>query len=283
MGLVGCNIRWQPVSLLLPMIDLYACKRLIVQWRISPFGMPSWARWVLMAFWDEILQMSGETWTNFEPTLKEHIVLFSLKWASAEVINCIEKDGLPVSSDKTVSRIAVKASKAGDAKINTWMCDSKMVSAFPQLQTFAWQYSGEHRWWIYVCWLSKWMKDLDKDGMFGVPQGNSQFWLVLQTKEIRKDSDAIADIVHQVYHCNWWEWYKCLTLFFLKMASWHPDFKSCTHKGIPVWMIGNPHSEDMKEKVRMKLSKVRDRGYIEQGYVKSLTSYFPVQNGLQHY
>jgi hypothetical protein len=52
-------------------------------------------------------------------------------------------------------------------------------------------------------------------------------------KEIWKDSDAIADVMHRVYHCGWWEWNQGSTLFFW---HWHPEFKTYAQDSIPIFM-----------------------------------------------
>jgi hypothetical protein len=38
----------------------------------------------------------------------------------------------------------------------------------------------------------------------------------------------------------------------------------------------NPRTQELRLQLQAKLSKVRSRGYIEPGFVKSLTGYFPV-------
>jgi hypothetical protein len=50
--------------------------------------------------------------------------------------------------------------------------------------------------------------------------------------EIRKDSNAMADVMHQVYVCDWWEWNMGSTLFFW---HWHHEFKGSVHDGIPIF------------------------------------------------
>jgi hypothetical protein len=123
-----------------------------------------------------------------------------------------------------------------------------------------------------------------------VPQGNHGFdWYSRrkETEEIRKDLAAIADVMHRVYHCDWWEWNQGSTQFFWR---WQPEFKACAQDGIPVWTLGKepsyqvpqsaPKSTDTRDKVRAKIWKVRNWGYIEKGFVKSLTSYFLVQKAI---
>ncbi len=46
-----------------------------------------------------------------------------------------------------------------------------------------------------------------------------------ESDEIRRDADAIADVMHCVYHCDWGEWNQGSMLFFWR---WHPEFK-CAH------------------------------------------------------
>jgi hypothetical protein len=76
-------------------------------------------------------------------------------------------------------------------------------------------------------------------------------------------------------------------LFFWR---WHPEFKACAQDSIPVWTLGKkpnyripqsaPKSTDTRDNVQAKISKLRDQGYIEKGFVKSLTSYFPVPKAI---
>jgi hypothetical protein len=93
----------------------------------------------------------------------------------------------------------------------------------------------------------------------------------------------MADVMHQVHSCDWWEWNQGSTLFFWR---WHPKFKTFSQDGIPIFTCdqhpnyrvprATPKSDDLRQQVHSKLSKVWSQDHIEPGFVKSLTGYFPV-------
>ena len=110
-------------------------------------------------------------------------------------------------------------------------------------------------------------------------ENNDEFW---------KDYNAGLDCLDYVGRCNWWEWCGGSRLLFWR---WTSEFKNLARDGIPVlWLDqGKPTQKKVqppipdlfiKERMREKVSKVRRRRYVGEGFVKSLIYFFAVPKGL---
>ena len=102
--------------------------------------------------------------------------------------------------------------------------------------------------------------------------------------EFRKDLDVGRDAVSRAADSSWWNWDAGSTLFFWRWPRWS---KSSVRDGIKLfvdwdklpsfWKKQQWPSEPLHaEKLKKKLSGVRDKNYIQPGFVKSLTGYFAV-------
>jgi hypothetical protein len=75
--------------------------------------------------------------------------------------------------------------------------------------------------------------------------------------------------------CSWWEWCAGSRLFFWR---WTPKFQKHARDGIPVlWLSGKKLNKNLE--MKKKLNKVRRRGYVKPGQVKSLIRFFAVPKG----
>ena len=111
-----------------------------------------------------------------------------------------------------------------------------------------------------------------------------------QNASILRDLQIGRDALLRAINATYWEWSCGSTLFFWR---WPSHVVEHARDGVPIYVEGKlPHytsrqrwpPEDEKgsvKQMKQKLQKVIDRGYLAHGYVKSLTSYFPVPKGLQ--
>jgi hypothetical protein len=240
---------------------------------------------VLMSFRDAIQNSTEEIEDRVSSQPLSQPTICDPSKASKETKEGIEREAPAVSSTTTASGIAVQASKADDAEIDTWLWDSAMVRDFSQLESLTRQEVGEVNEALRCGFVRNWKSRMKLETLAYLRETHGFDWYSRrhQDDEIRKDANAMADVMHRVYGSDWWEWNKGSTLFFWR---WHPEFKASVRDGIPIFMgyrqptyrvpQPSPRSEDTKRKVQAKLSKVRARRYIEPGFVKSLTGYFPV-------
>ncbi|GFH49897.1 hypothetical protein CTEN210_06373 [Chaetoceros tenuissimus] len=102
--------------------------------------------------------------------------------------------------------------------------------------------------------------------------------------ERQRNMEVGADAVMRAAHSSWWDWDAGSTLFFWR---WPPEVRSAVRDGTKLFVDWShmpsyldsprwPTDTAAKEKLKSKLSKVRDRGYIQPGFVRSLTGYFAV-------
>ena len=107
-------------------------------------------------------------------------------------------------------------------------------------------------------------------------------------QEFQLDLEAGLECLGYVAKSNWWEWSGGSRLFFWR---WTEEFRKSARDGIPVcWLPGKqPTSKKpqppvldkkVKEQMASKINKVRKRGYIAPGFVRSLIRFFAVPKGL---
>ena len=104
--------------------------------------------------------------------------------------------------------------------------------------------------------------------------------------ELRKDLVVGKDAIDRAWKSSWWEWDAGSTVFFWR---WTHEYKRLVRDGLRVFVKGElpqyhaqqrwPKEEDKREKLRVKVAKPVIRGYISDGYVKSLTGFFQVPKG----
>ena len=108
------------------------------------------------------------------------------------------------------------------------------------------------------------------------------------SKEFWKDLEAGLNCLEYTSKCSWWEWKGGSRLLFWR---WTPEFKKFARDGIPVFWKDVPKPSQkkvqpkiddplIKERMREKVNKVRKRGYVIPGFVKSLIYFFAVPKGV---
>lgn len=108
-------------------------------------------------------------------------------------------------------------------------------------------------------------------------------------QELQKDLDVGLDAIRRGVGSSWWEWTLGSTLFFWR---WPPEYRKQVRDGVSVFIFNErklpkyrkrqqwPSDEEQAKKVEAKITKVRDnRGYLEPGFVESLTGFFAVPKG----
>ena len=103
----------------------------------------------------------------------------------------------------------------------------------------------------------------------------------------RASLDAGVDCIVRASAASAWEWDGGSRPFFWR---WGREYWKEARDGARVWVGADlpsckekqrvPKDPDIKAKVRKKVNKVRERGYLGAGIVKSLTSFFEVLKGL---
>jgi hypothetical protein len=121
--------------------------------------------------------------------------------------------------------------------------------------------------------VSSWVRNKRK-----LSKKQGKFW------ELSQDLDVGRDAIRRAAWSTWWNWDNGSTLYFWR---WPSEVRKAVRDGTklfvdwkkmprymksPTW----PRDENQKEKLEAKLRKVRDRGYIQPGFVKSLTGFFAV-------
>ena len=105
--------------------------------------------------------------------------------------------------------------------------------------------------------------------------------------EWHKDVRAMVDCFTRAAGASWWDWDHGSRLFFWR---WPSEARHWARDGLPIyyqedllpWYRTRQPSEpdkDVRQKVRFKLDKFRERGYIRAGTARSLTPYFTVPKG----
>jgi hypothetical protein len=111
----------------------------------------------------------------------------------------------------------------------------------------------------------------------------------IEAKGMVVSREALASIregLYRVTQATWWEWRSGSTPFFWR---WPEEFQERIRGGIELWISGRlkpwkraqrgPRDPIKKSQVKRKLDKIRERGYVEAGYVESLISFFDVDKG----
>ena len=106
--------------------------------------------------------------------------------------------------------------------------------------------------------------------------------------ELRKDIIVGTDALHRASGASYWEWTLGSTLFFWR---WPEVYQKQVRDGIAVTLLDKPpvywrqsrwpEDSAQLEAMRKKIKKVADRGYIKDGTVDSLISFFAVPKGAE--
>ena len=102
--------------------------------------------------------------------------------------------------------------------------------------------------------------------------------------ELFADKEVGRDAVRRAANSTWWDWDAGSTLYFWR---WPKRVQRAVRDGTKLYIIRSklprymkrqkwPTDPDQCKKLKLKLQKVRNRKYIQPGFVRSLTGYFPV-------
>ena len=110
-----------------------------------------------------------------------------------------------------------------------------------------------------------------------------------QWKELSRDLAAARDAIGRGVNSTWWDWSSGSTLFFWR---WPPGYRIAARDGARVYIKNRqllpkcfdiqrwPSCPVMAAQLEKKIKKVKEnRGYMEEGWVESLTSFFAVPKG----
>eukprot|EP00980_Cylindrotheca_fusiformis_P026387 scaffold16048_cov85-Cylindrotheca_fusiformis.AAC.1 len=111
-------------------------------------------------------------------------------------------------------------------------------------------------------------------------------WWEARFKAHRKDLSAGRDVVTRLARSSWWDWDDGSRPTHWKWPSW---YHSTIRDGLQVWFKRapdfwkrpQPKGRDARQHqlIKKKLGKVRNRRYVTEGRVDSLTSFFAVPKG----
>ena len=105
-----------------------------------------------------------------------------------------------------------------------------------------------------------------------------------RAKALDRDLEAGRDVIGRIADGDWWSWSCGSRLLFWK---WQAEVTQDARDGAPFWVTGRlprnqkpqrpPLDKRMAKFPAKKINKVRSRGHITPGFVRSLTNYFPVE------
>ncbi len=170
-----------------------------------------------------------------------------------------------------------KATKNDDAPVPEFLWDDAIVPEGEPTKISALNKTREFalRWW---------MKHTTRDFLFWFKATHPN--LSRQDEEYRKDLVAGRECISRCCSSSWWEWTAGSRPLFWR---WTGQYRSTARDGLPPWIKGPipvcqapqrvERDESIHKAIISKLTKVRQKGYIIPGEVKSLTSYFTVPKG----
>ena len=98
--------------------------------------------------------------------------------------------------------------------------------------------------------------------------------------------EAARDCIRRASQASWWSWDGGSRPFFWR---WPEDYQEKVKDGIKPWMTARLEPWKRKQRkprdantfglIRAKLDVIRDKGYVDQGFVESLMSFFEVAKG----
>ena len=111
-------------------------------------------------------------------------------------------------------------------------------------------------------------------------------WWQSRFQRLRKEVQSGRDALRRIANCEWWDWKTGSTPIHWKWPVWYQDI---IKSGLPVWFKeapkawlrpqGQVKTREEHALIQRKLKKVRDRGYVAEGPIDSLISFFAVPKG----
>jgi hypothetical protein len=201
-------------------------------------------------------------------------------------------------NSKENSKVDVKAAKGDDARIPVELWNKRLIKNHPfsdQIPSLSDEKLNDHLTFIRQLALKRWKINVRKSFIKYLNMNwSEQYAKYLKgsrsnnlDSEFEKDLIAGRECLSYVMECNWWEWSAGSRLLFWR---WSPEFRKHARDGIPVlWLPDKKptnkkpqpevHDPIVKRSMKSKLNKVRKRGYVQQGFVKSLIRFFAVPKG----
>jgi hypothetical protein len=211
------------------------------------------------------------------------------------------KSDLLVSQEKfksEIKKIDVKAVKHDDAAVPVEIWDEKLINEYPipeKLKGISREIIKSKLSIIRKALIAKWrrllLNSLLKYLQTTWKNDYTKYMLKSERNKLNsefvKDLNGGVDCMQYASKSTWWEWPGGSRLFFWR---WTPEFRRMARDGIPIcWLpekipsakVPQPKVPDaeVRNQMRKKLSKIRDRGYVQPGYVKSLIKFFAVPKG----
>jgi hypothetical protein len=122
--------------------------------------------------------------------------------------NNIQEGTVLSSPTTTASGVAVKASKADDAEVDTWQWDVDMLVDFPQLDKLSREDVKKVCEALRFGLVQGWKERLQSEALKFLRERYGKDWYLIRRKndELNRDAAGIADALSRFYKCSWWEW-----------------------------------------------------------------------------
>ena len=131
--------------------------------------------------------------------------------------------------------------------------------------------------------LRWWKKHVTKEFLKWLKQNSI---LNMPDNEYSKNIIAGRDCIARCSNSSWWEWDAGSRPLFWR---WPEEYRKVIRDGLPPWIKGSmprylvpqraERDPTSHKTIVFKLKKVREKGYIIPGAVRSLTSFFSVPKG----
>jgi hypothetical protein len=201
--------------------------------------------------------------------------------------------------NKVDDNVDVKAAKMDDAEVPILLWDERLINTYPVASVMNTTSRTEVYWSLDVLrsfFLRIWMRRIRHSFLRYLKITWPQFNITMkpelhnpneESNEFFKDIVAGRDCITYSTRCTWWEWKGGSRLFFWR---WVNEFKLHARDGIPICWLPNkqPTSKKLqppvkdkivKQQMITKLNKVRHKGYVKPGFVRSLIKFFSVPKG----
>jgi hypothetical protein len=180
------------------------------------------------------------------------------------------------------------ATKADDAEVPTELWDSRILpqaTSEQRCKNLTPLRNFFLRWWRknVRCSFLTWFWQQYRNCVVGHTLNLKR---IFRTKRAYRDWVAGKDCIRRCSLASWWEWDAGSRPLHWR---WPLEYQEAIRDGLPPWFSTAPPTSTIPQrgeldpeicvKVAEKLLKVRNKGYLEEGPVKSLTSFFKVPKG----
>lgn len=213
------------------------------------------------------------------------------------------KVSTPVSSDPLFSPVIEvppdfkpeyqESVKHDDAHIETYVWDERVLAGLPHITSPEEVLRAKNAFTVLRSFFCRhvWQKKVTQSFRSYMTLEYGADWRSSVARrdpssELNKDLLAYADCAYYALNTTWFEWPTGSRLFFWR---WNERFRKQVRDGVPMCFISRPPrsrkpqsppaTPTLLAQIRAKLKKLRDRGYVAAGFVKSLIRYFAVPKG----